>query len=589
MGLLTFMGLSPGIVVPSDGERPQPADDARMSLSSRHTTGGLLGMARALRRGVQSEDVRAGTVLVREGDSTDTLYLLVEGTVEVVLGHGTDARVVARLGRGALIGETALLTGAVSSTTVRAETDVRAYRIDQAAFLAAAEAEPAIFRELARELALRLRSADSVIMHDRRQRIVGLCHESAHATSVDAILSACARWSDVSPLTIDLRSTSAATRSVREYMDDTRTVTSLATELIATSSVTLSAHDVPADDLPRFIGSVEEFARLVIVSGDDVPASLAGAISETVTLTADVRAKKPRHQTGGGPRLVEVAVGARFDAERVARRICERQIGLALGGGGARGLAHIGVMRALRSAQIPIDYVTGTSIGAAVGAGVASGMTVEAISSSIEATGRRALLPSVPPLYGLFNGAFIEGELRRQFGAKNIEDLGLELGLLSTDLLSGEEMLFTSGPVVPALMASMAIPGIFAPVRHEGRLLADGALRSPVPVRACRKMGADVVIASQMRVAAGSGSGRGRPMPWIPETILWALDVMQDHITSENIESADVSIETILPRERAGMFDFGHRREIEEAGERAAHDALAVREGLVRAARAAVA
>jgi len=120
------------------------------------------------------------------------------------------------------------------------------------------------------------------------------------------------------------------------------------------------------------------------------------------------------------------------------------------------------------------------------------------------------------------------------------------------------------------------VPGIFAPVRYEGRVLVDGAVRSPVPVRACRELGADVVIASRMRVAgAAHATSVTRTVPWMPETMAWALDLMQTQIADESAGSADLVIETLIPRDKTGLFDFGHRRDVEGAGKTAAESALA--------------
>jgi NTE family protein len=169
---------------------------------------------------------------------------------------------------------------------------------------------------------------------------------------------------------------------------------------------------------------------------------------------------------------------------------------------------------------------------------------------------------------------FVEREVRRQFGESTFGELTLPLGVVAVDLLSGEEIVFTEGRVVPAVLASMAVPGMFAPVRHEGRLLVDGALRSPVPVRACRRLGADIVIASHMRVAAPARTGARPRMPWMPETMVWALDLMQDNVAAESVGAADIAVETVVSREQGGIFDFGHRHGIEAAGERAAAAAL---------------
>ena len=153
------------------------------------------------------------------------------------------------------------------------------------------------------------------------------------------------------------------------------------------------------------------------------------------------------------------------------------------------------------------------------------------------------------------------------------------LGIAAVDFDTAEEVMFTSGELLPALMASMAIPGIYSPVRHGGRLLVDGALVSPVPVRACRDLGADIVISSRIRVEAGRARRRrasgDKRLPWLPETISQALDIMRDHIASESVGGVDIAIETAIPRPWARLFDFSHRAEVQRAGYLAAREALA--------------
>jgi NTE family protein len=190
----------------------------------------------------------------------------------------------------------------------------------------------------------------------------------------------------------------------------------------------------------------------------------------------------------------------------------------------------------------------------------------------------RAVVPHILPGHGLFTGTFLEMQLKRRFQQRRIEDLGRVLGIAAVDFDTAEEVVFTSGQLLPALMASMAIPGIYSPVRHGGRLLVDGALVSPVPVRACRDLGADIVISSRIRVEADAQavprSGRKR-LPWLPETISQALDIMRDHIASESVGGVDVPIETAIPRPWARLFDFSHRAEVQRAGYVAARDTLA--------------
>ncbi len=523
----------------------------------------------SLRRSMEIESFKPGAVLVRQGEATQRLFLVAAGNVQVLLGSGSEARVIARLGRGAWIGETALLTGSVSSTTVVAEDEVRVLAISQHDFLAASEADPSIFREIARELAQRLRSADQIIDRAPAHRLVAVRRQQAHASHAGQIAAACARWAPVPYLAVVLGEATQGGSTVRDYVMEPARLSMLESQVNASEHVTIAHGGASGEDLAEFLRAVAGFVGLVLLNGENVPVHSLDRLTEIVSL-GSVRDDASRGGLPAGIPHQRIAIDQHFDPERVARLVCRRQVGLALGGGGARGFAHIGVLRAIAAAGIPIDVVSGTSIGGAVAAGVAAGRSVETIADAIAAAGRGAMMPSLPPMFSVFSGMFIERELKRQFGDAEIEELALPLGIVAVDLLTGEEVTFASGPLVPAIMASMAVPGIYSPVRHEGRLLADGALRSPVPVRACRGLGADIVIASHMRVAPPVGGRASRRLPWMPETMVMALDVMQEHIAADSAGGADIHVETVIPREHGGLFDFGRRLAIEAAGERAA-------------------
>ncbi len=179
------------------------------------------------------------------------------------------------------------------------------------------------------------------------------------------------------------------------------------------------------------------------------------------------------------------------------RRIPPGKLGLALGSGSARGWAHIGVIRALIEAGIRIDYVAGTSIGAVVGAIYASGNieALEEIVLQLDWKQIASFLDVVFPKSGLIDGNRISEFIRTHVGAKNIEDLSLPFCAVSTDLITGNEVVIRDGDIIEAVRASISVPGIFTPVRKSDMILVDGGLVNPVPVSVVREMGADLVIA----------------------------------------------------------------------------------------------
>ena len=173
------------------------------------------------------------------------------------------------------------------------------------------------------------------------------------------------------------------------------------------------------------------------------------------------------------------------------------KIGLALGSGGARGWAHIGAIRALEERGIVPDYIAGTSMGALVGAAYASG-NLDALEEWALSITHRKMAAMID--VNLLSGGLIEAkQVTRFFKSLNmpecLEDLDIPFVAIATDMRTGREVWLKDGPVIAAMRASIALPGIVSPVRRDGHWLLDGGLTNPLPVSACRALGADVVIA----------------------------------------------------------------------------------------------
>ena len=173
------------------------------------------------------------------------------------------------------------------------------------------------------------------------------------------------------------------------------------------------------------------------------------------------------------------------------------KIGLALGSGSARGLAHLGVIRAIEDAGIKVDFIAGTSMGALIGAIHAAGKLdeLEAAFRTFDWKMTASFFDVVLPKSGLLDGAKVSELVRAHIHADTIEMLAKPFAAVATDIVSGEEVVIRSGDVIEAVRASISVPGIFTPVRSNGRILVDGGLTNPVPVSAVRAMGADIVIA----------------------------------------------------------------------------------------------
>ncbi|MCK5027412.1 MAG: patatin-like phospholipase family protein, partial [Candidatus Pacebacteria bacterium] len=174
------------------------------------------------------------------------------------------------------------------------------------------------------------------------------------------------------------------------------------------------------------------------------------------------------------------------------------KIGLALGSGGVKGLSHIGVIKALKANNIPIDHIAGSSIGALVGAFYAIGQDIDKLEEiALEATWKMGLSIFDPSL----NGGFVKGNRLEKLietwitNNPTFDDLNIPLTIIATDLLTGKEVDIKQGNIIKAVRASLSVPVVFQPIEYKNKLLADGGLSNPVPDSVVRAMGADIVIA----------------------------------------------------------------------------------------------
>jgi len=183
------------------------------------------------------------------------------------------------------------------------------------------------------------------------------------------------------------------------------------------------------------------------------------------------------------------------------------KIGIALGGGFARGIAHVGVLKVLEEENIPVSFVAGTSVGALIGAIYCSGASpadMENISCKVRF---RDFARWTLSRYGFASNQRMIGFLNRILKVKTFEEMRIPLAVAATDFATGEGAIFHSGPLVDAVRASCAYPGMFLPVNIRGRLLVDGMLSHPVPTRPLRDMGAERVIAVHLKGRWANGDG----------------------------------------------------------------------------------
>lgn len=244
-----------------------------------------------------------------------------------------------------------------------------------------------------------------------------------------------------------------------------------------------------------------------------------------------------------------------------------KKTGLALGGGSARGFAHIGVLKVLDEAGIELDLLAGTSMGAVIGAFYCSGISLRMIERLAGHIHRNHWIDWTFPYMGLASGDKLEQLLLMLTRNKTFAQLSMPFYVVAADLVSGEKVVLSEGVVARCVRASAAIPGVFRPVELCGKTLVDGAVVERVPARTAREMGADTVIAVDVGIYVG-----GQKPNHILDVITQSLDIMQRDLCRYTLDDADIVIRPQLQDISPGHFHKA--KEAITAGEDAARAML---------------
>jgi len=243
-------------------------------------------------------------------------------------------------------------------------------------------------------------------------------------------------------------------------------------------------------------------------------------------------------------------------------------IGLALGGGFARGIAHVGVLKVLEAEGIPVGMIAGTSVGALIGAAYCSGLTIAELEDLAHRVRFTSFARWTLSRYGFATNDRMVAFLARTLKVQTFEELRIPLGVTATDFNTGEGVVFSSGSIVDPVRASCAYPGMFLPVEMRGRWLVDGMLSHPVPTRPLREMGAERVLAVQLK---GQWSKTTAPRHLF-DVIGQSFAIAQDMMSPVWRSAADLVIEPDV----AGFDydDFKRADELIHVGEQAMRRAL---------------
>ena len=560
-----------------------------------------------------------GATVIQQGDYVDQLFVVASGLLraDVPDRHGLPLE-VARYGPGEYFGEMSFLRGDRASATVRAATDAELIAVPHSVLGEVSEGSPAVMREIAGVVAQRLNATNQRFRDLRPGRSLG-CVSAGTPLSV-AFLQAVCHSAAVHlrrpVLVVDFTGTLAAPNihglgSIEEALaDPARLAEHDRFSGLSEPAVGLITGDAAEPvDVGRFLDLLSDYQSrygLVLVcasprsdsalsllrdlegpllvreQGDSTESwsGLAGHGAETVLLSETPISRADRADELPPIRTLTTTVRALISSTPgsepgrsigwVARHVLRRKVGLALGAGGAKGYAHLGVIEALTSLGVSIDFVAGSSIGSPIAAALAARMPIEEVRRLLDQTFGKALRFTVP-LHSFLSAAALRRELDRIAQGRTFEQLALPLAIVAVDLTRRTEVVFREGDVATAMAASMAIPGIFPPVRWQGRQLVDGGLLNPIPNATVAESGADVVIgvkltnpalAPQVPTRKRSFALRGPP---ILDTIQAAFEIMQWKITEDGSARADVTIEPKFYGS-TGLRDFGRAEEFVQAG-----------------------
>ena len=444
----------------------------------------------------------AGDVLFSQGDPPDAMYVVTQGSLEVLAQHDATGRRLSFVGRGEFLGEAALLLDQPRSATVRALRDAELIRIPRDAFERALRAEPSLPVELARQVTQRLLQRERATPPARTIRTVTVIPLDGSARvqeftrhladELGALLVTHSGLSDLGflsePGTNDL-----ADSRLRQWLSDQEE---------------LYPHNVYLADFAATAWSklAVRHADLVLLVADAETTPIVGSL-ERELLSDDVRAPVELALLGTAAgtsrwfeararRLVVHHVMGRADVGRVARAIRGASNCLVLGGGGARGLAHVGVIRALKEAGVPIDHVAGTSMGAIIGGLCALGYDYATMLDLLrEHYANGGGYDVTLPVVALRSARQTVRTLRSLFADVHIEDLSTPYFCVSADLTRAEVVVHDQGPLWLAVRASCALPGVVPPVVYHGGLLVDGGLLNNVPADLMRQRSNGRVVA----------------------------------------------------------------------------------------------
>ena len=577
--------------------------------------------------------LRSGEALFRQGDRGDALFVVTHGSLEVLAEDPVaPPRTLAVIGRGGLVGEMALLVDEPRSATVRALRDSEVVRIGKEAFDALLLRQPALAIEIARGLVRRLRRTSAGAPSHRRPRTVSLVPASmedlsavtALATSLAAALdrverSAGAAGGDggaiaVSAEMIDRELGAGAARLGSGERGESRVVERLSELEDAHSFVLFRAESLDSPWTARCVRQAD-LVLVVARSRADTKRSVVERLLANVPPALARRELVLLHDhdvawpsgaaawlgAGGVSAHHHVRADRDDDVRRLARAIAGRSVGVVLSGGGARGFAHIGVLRAIQESGLPVDVIGGTSMGAIIAAQWAAGNDCDRM---VELNRRhyvaeeRGSSDRTVPVAAFSSGRGTVRKLKAMFGDRCVEDLWTRYFAVTASLTEARSRVHDAGPLWLWTRVSCAIPGLAPPVSIDGELLADGGILDNLPVSAMRErcagkvIACDVSVPIDLRPPAGAATRpvlSGWPLLWerlkpgksAPPSFPSIVEILERTALLGSVRDSQTSgrladLYLRPPVDEFGMASFGAIDRLVEIGYRHALDQLDV-------------
>jgi predicted acylesterase/phospholipase RssA/CRP-like cAMP-binding protein len=548
----------------------------------------------------------AGELLFEQGDQSDAAYFIVGGRLLVTIDDpegGT--RRVRELGRRDVVGELGLLDAAPRSATVRAIRDCTLARFDGDTFESMVTRHPQLMLSVSRSLLARLDHGVRARAPERATAIaVAVTAPGVDVDGLAANIEAeTRRYGTVRLLSSDGVDRYLGRQGISQIAVDNVDIPRLA-ELLHEAEVG-SDHVVflaDADVTPWSHRVVRQADRIVLVSsanpGADEQRRLAGFVEQLagrdhvhrmLAVVHPRSATRPRGTESlaarvGADEVVHVRNGDAGDIARLARLATGHGVGLVLGGGGARGFAHLGVFEALCEVGVPVDAIGSCSIGAPLGAGIAMGLRGDELLEVVERQFHK-LLDYTLPVVSLLRGERISSSIRETLSSYSFADLWLPYYCVSTNLTHSRLEVHRRGDLARAVRASVAIPGVLPPVPHDGDLLVDGGVLDNLPVTTMRDdptIGTVIAVdvappsgpkartdfglsVSGLRALAGSARGR-KDYPSATSVLLRSMLVGAVQNQRHALQDGRVDLLVRLSLPGISLLQFDAVRPVAEAG-----------------------